>query len=493
MAATYHELTKHSLASVQSNRHGLDWPNQPLPFKIFSTLEGSPLPTALAPSSGGALEAIAGAFDVDAARVIDSALLARLCYYANGVTKVLRRPGGGMPFRAAACTGALYHIELYIACQDLPDLAAGLYHYGAHDHSLRLLRPGDYRSVLVAATGSEPRVASAQAVMVLTSTFWRNAWKYQARAYRHSFWDSGTILANLLAVACAQRLAASLVLGFADASVNALLDVDGRHEAAICLVALGSNGAILPAAPAVEPLHYPTQQLSHREVEYPAIVDAHTATSLPDGDAAAAWRPLGVAPAVQPAFDLPQTPPIEHVIAHRGSTRRFDPTAAIPLSQLEAMLRAATRPIPSDVAPPGRLTTPYLIVNAVDGLEPGAYQWDDGLHLVRSGGFRSEAGYLDLGQPLAADAAVNVYSLTDLHDVLGRLGDRGYRVAQLEGAIDGGRLYLAAYALGLGATGLTFFDDDVSRFFGVPDQAVMFLTALGTPQARVGPSSPSRA
>jgi hypothetical protein len=25
---------------------------------------------------------------------------------------------------------------------------------------------------------------------------WRNAIKYQAREYRHAFWDSGTILAN---------------------------------------------------------------------------------------------------------------------------------------------------------------------------------------------------------------------------------------------------------------------------------------------------------
>src|SRR5205814_1792831 len=74
-----------------------------------------------------------------------------------------------------------------------------VYHYGAHDDGLRRLRAGDFRRVLVEATGGEPAVAAAPVVAVCTSTFWRNAWKYRARAYRHSYWDSGTILANTLA------------------------------------------------------------------------------------------------------------------------------------------------------------------------------------------------------------------------------------------------------------------------------------------------------
>ena len=86
-----------------------------------------------------------------------------------------------------------------------------------------------------------------------------------------------------------------------------------------------------------------------------------------------------------------------------------------------------------------------------------------------------------MGQELAADASVNFYYLTDLHRVVDRFGDRGYRAAQLEGGILGGKVYLAAYALGCGATGLTFLDDDVTDFFS-PDaagKAVMFLIAVG--------------
>jgi hypothetical protein len=48
----------------------------------------------------------------------------------------------------------------------------------------------------------------------------------------------------------------------------------------------------------------------------------------------------------------------------------------------------------------------------------------------------------------------------------------------------GGCIELMAIASGLGATGLTFFDDEVTRFFqpATGDGQVMYLAALG--QAR---------
>ena len=78
---------------------------------------------------------------------------------------------------------------------------------------------------------------------------------------------------------------------------------------------------------------------------------------------------------------------------------------------------------------------------------------------------------------------MNVYSMSDLPRVLERFGNRGYRAAQLEGGITGGRIYLAAYAQRFGATGLTFFDDEVTEFFSphAAGKSVMFLVALGHP------------
>ena len=55
---TYHNGTTHSLQSVRNNPHYLDWENQPLPFKIYSTLEPLPLPRALPPVQMPTLAAV---------------------------------------------------------------------------------------------------------------------------------------------------------------------------------------------------------------------------------------------------------------------------------------------------------------------------------------------------------------------------------------------------------------------------------------------------
>jgi SagB-type dehydrogenase family enzyme len=491
--AEYHERTKHSPASVRASQHRLDWSIQPLAFKIYENVPTLPLPRELGTSTMPALTALAATGGGDVATP-DLRQLARLLYFSAGITRRKEYPGGQvMYFRAAACTGALYHIDVYVVSGELPGLAAGVYQFGPHDGALHQLRAGDHRARLVEASGAEPAVAGAPAVLVCTSTFWRNAWKYQARTYRHCFWDTGTLLANLLAVAAADGVPARVVVGFVDAAVNGLLGLDTEREMALALIPVGRAAQPAPEAPPLAPLTLATRPLSSREVDYPLIRAAHAASSLADPAAVRAWRdrlaalPSGAPapPATRvalPAF-APPAPPIETVIKRRGSARQFtrDPIA---LEALSAMLRAATRGIPFDGGSDGmRLAEANLIVNAVTGLAAGTYALDPAsasLLPLKRGDFRTVAGHLDLGQDLAADAAGDVYLLADLGRLLAA-GDRSYRAAQLAAAIAGGKLYLAAYALGLGATGLTFFDDDVIELFSphATDKDVMFLTAAG--------------
>jgi SagB-type dehydrogenase family enzyme len=125
-----------------------------------------------------------------------------------------------------------------------------------------------------------------------------------------------------------------------------------------------------------------------------------------------------------------------------------------------------------------------LAVNAVEGLDSGAYVYHRerrALECLKAGNFRAEAGYLGLEQQLPADSAVDVFLLASLQPILQRFGNRGYRAAQLEAGILSGKLYLAAYAQRLGATGLTFYDDDVTQFFSphAHGKSAMMLVALG--------------
>ncbi len=302
-------------------------------------------------------------------------------------------------------------------------------------------------------------------------------------------------------MASAHGVPTRVILGFVDASVNRLLGLDTQREVALSLVALGWGPGPLPQPPEVAPLSLETAPLSRQEVDYPAIRAMHAASSLATAQEAAAWRgrtpsmampePRGRLFALQPLGDE-EGPgdPIEAVILRRGSTRRFA-REAIAFSQLSTMLRAASGPVPADFLEPAEATLNhlYLVVNAVQGLPSGAYVYHparQALELLKEGDFRRQAGYLGLEQELPADASVDVFFLADLEPVLERFGNRGYRAAQLEAAIRGGRLYLAAYALGLGASGLTFYDDEATDFFSPHAQgkSVMFLVALGGPARR---------
>jgi SagB-type dehydrogenase family enzyme len=520
VAWRYHNATRHTYRSVRARERPLDWSNQPLPYKVYPDLAPIPLPRDLPASGVSALRAIGAPVRDGRERIPTLAQVAHLLFYSAGITRVRR--GGHVAFRAASCTGALYEIELYLVCQDLDGLAAGVYHFGPADAALRELRRGDFRRVLSQAAGDAPAVRHAPLTVVCTGTYWRNAWKYGARTYRHFGWDNGTILANLLAAATALDVPAGVVCGFVDDAVNELLGLDAGREVSLSMVPVGRRSAEPPPAPRLEALDLRTVPLSRSEVDYPIMREMHAASGLAAPREVALWREAaerraaGAAHARTGAVTVPLRASddvaagdrFEDVVLRRGSTRRFQRGAPWSLPQLAAALRAAalcfpadflgtlqTAPEPKDAgaaaAEPPLLNDAYLIVHAVEGLASGAYVLHRrplALEPLKEGSFRDQAGYLGLEQDLPADASVVVFFLADLRNVLGSLGSRGYRAAQLEAGILGGRLYLAAYAQRLGASGLTFYDDDVVEFFSphAAGKSAIFCMTLGrsVPRAR---------
>ncbi len=458
----YHNLTKHSWESVRRSGHALDWSNHPRPFKIYPDLEPLALPREFASTPAPA--------------PFDLSQLARLLYFTGGITKTRQYPGGEIQFRAAASTGALYEIELYVVCGPLEDLAAGVYHFSPAEMALRPLRRGDFRGLLGVAT---------PLLVVSTGTYWRNAWKYQARTYRHFGWDNGTMLANLHAMAAAQGWPAHLECGFVDADLNGLLGMDTEREVALTMVRLGqpdSSPPPPPELPRLSPETIPTIPYSRREVDYPEMRAMHQASSLASAEEVAAWGAPAQPRAPGP---LPGGASIEEVILRRGSARRF---ARQPITQAElaAILDCASGGLAADF--PGFIEL-YPIVHAVEGLDSGAYYYrgpGQSLELLKPGDFRRQAAWLGLEQDLPGDAAVAVFLLADLGRCLDRLGNRGYRAVHLEAGLLGGRMYLAAYAQDLGATGLTFYDDEVVEFFSphARGKSAIFLMAFGHPARR---------
>jgi hypothetical protein len=146
--------------------------------------------------------------------------------------------------------------------------------------------------------------------------------------------------------------------------------------------------------------------------------------------------------------------------------------------------------VPFDLASPDTLVEHLVNVQAVDAAEAGGYRY------TASGGFEPRTSVDDarragrrlcLDQPLGGDAAYTVFHAAALDPLLGAWGGRAYRVAQLEAGVVAGRLAMNAVALGAGATGLTFYDGLVSRYFRTT-AAPLLATAVGLPATAPAPT-----
>src|ERR687895_246236 len=266
-ASDYHEVTKHSETSLLTSRHYLDFDNKPIPFKIYLELHSTSLPTSFPTPQVNALSCISGITNkglnddsesltsqlgtepttkstdvINDIPYVDFSSLAEVLFFSAGITREIKYSYGKYYMRAASATGALYPIELYVVCDDIsPNLAAGVYHFSPADFSLTELRKGKYKKYLATATADNQDIVNSAIAIIFTSIAWRNAWKYQARSYRHWFWDSGVIAANLLATTHAMGLPSRLIMGFVDDYISQLLSLEDQNEAAIAIAAIGKG------------------------------------------------------------------------------------------------------------------------------------------------------------------------------------------------------------------------------------------------------------
>jgi SagB-type dehydrogenase family enzyme len=545
----YHNETKHSWESVRTDIHYLDWSNLPLPFKVYKDVPSIRLP-AVEPMGAPALVAISDSeAQLNAGSQLTLTALTRILRYSAGITHERLSPGGTIAFRAAACAGALYPIEVYVICDDLDSLPAGVYHFNPRDNALTPLRQGHYRAAIDQAADSLPAVTAAMAVFVLTAMSWRSSWKYRSRAYRYHYWDSGTILANALAVCSALDLPAKLVMGFSDNDISRLVGIDGQHELPLSLLAVGARSRTAVSrtdegGPDLPSLNMETVPLSGCEIQYPLIPYMHAESSLADTEQVRTWRDQAVRrpsllyghsesalglnsqsaaggadrgdawnleaaqrgsfgedeseSATAPSTLIPLRPRSVHtlptdgigdVILRRVSTRRFA-RKQMPFEDLSTIIERSTRGLACDFAAGGaQLNDVYVIANRIDGLASGAYYYrrrEQSLELVKQGEFSRDAAYLTLEQDLGGDSSATLFYMADLDRILRQLGNRGYRSAHIEAGVMLGKAYIAAYALGRGATGLTFYDDEVTGFFSphAAGKSCTLVVAIGIPGKR---------
>ena len=420
-----------------------DFARWPAPCKVYP--DGLPrveLPRAWPAIETPATAVLAGTAPA-AGAPLDLATLARLLHLSAGVVRVTEREDRPtLLFRAAGSAGGRFPLELYLAARGVDGLPDGVHWYDPVGHAL--LQIG-------------PPAGGVVTTLVVTGVPWRTAWRYSERAFRHVYWDAGTMLAQALALADSAGLEPRLRARFPDDQITTLVGADGVHEFPVALVSFGDG------TPVIEPGGAATKgKVDDVPLEFPLVTLAQHAG---DGDELGDPWPAGA-----PLDHTPGSRDLDAVILQRGSTRRMDATATVAREVFAFSLAAALRGI--DVPH-------YVAVHGVEGVDQGLYRWPDLRHPLRREPLREELLRVCWDQDLGRDAAFVVLGATDLD----RLDDHGYREAQLASGIVEGRLHLAAYALGIGASGMTFLDTEIERLLGEPLAALLF-TCVGVPTYR---------
>jgi SagB-type dehydrogenase family enzyme len=141
--------------------------------------------------------------------------LSRLLWAAQGLS--------GEMGRTAPSAGATYPLEVYAVVGDVSGLSSGLYHYLPQEHSLTLLKSGDFRENLSAASLNQKWVSDAPASLVLTAVYERTTRQYGERGIRYVHMEAGHAAENVYLQAEALGLGTVSVGAFDDKAVSGVL------------------------------------------------------------------------------------------------------------------------------------------------------------------------------------------------------------------------------------------------------------------------------
>jgi SagB-type dehydrogenase family enzyme len=516
----YHRRTKHHLSRYAAGPDGLDWSNQPGPFRTFSGAERVELPLladALA-TTWGELYVPGGA----RVRRADLTTVAVLCELSLGLSAWKEYRGSRWALRCNPSSGNLHPTEGYLVLPALPGLEAGVYHYDSHDHALEL-------RCRLTAEGSARLSANVPAgafLVALSSVHWREAWKYGERAFRYCQHDLGHAVATVRYAAAALGWSALLVDEPGDAAVSAWLGLDRDDDFPVHPLDREHPGALLIVGPAPLAGSAPdlraleggawagrANPLSREHVHWQVIDDAAGAATK-----SVAQEVEYITPPLPPLAAGPAVPAATLIRQRRSCLAldgRTSMDAAALYHLLDHLLRRAGVP-PWDVLPWPPQIDLALFVHRVRGLAPGLYLFErvadrgderrqafsprftwqhvEGcpahlpLYRLATSDLRAVAQRVSCHQDIASDGAFSLGMLAWYAEGVRRHGAWWYRRLFWEAGVLGQVLYLETEAAGLRGTGIgCYFDDAVHQVLGLTDerwQSLYHFTAGGPVEDR---------
>ncbi|RJL33396.1 SagB/ThcOx family dehydrogenase [Bailinhaonella thermotolerans] len=152
---------------------------------------------------------------------------------------------GTLMLKTSPAGGARHELEAYVAVLDVEDVAPGVYHYRAENHSLELVAEGFDAETAERLTYRQG-FGRAAFLCLLTAVFARSMYKYRdPRTYRIMTLNAGHLGQTFVLTCTALGLGPFQTAAFADTEVDALLGVDGVAEG--CVYVLGAGRPAEPA------------------------------------------------------------------------------------------------------------------------------------------------------------------------------------------------------------------------------------------------------
>jgi len=516
-AKAYHQRTKHHIGAYAKGPEGLDWEDQPDPFRRFAgcrqvalRLKARELATPFADLL------VPGAVSP---HPLNRDSLAIFCELAMGLSAWKVYGTAKWSLRCNPSSGNLHPTEAYLLLPAIDDEPAGLYHYVSHDHALE----ERCRADITTAIGEHGFLLD------LSSIVWREAWKYGERAYRYCQLDVGHLLACVRYAAACLGWRVTLLEQWDDAAIASALGLDrdadygsAEKEAADVMLAIhcaegfaGGNPAAIHAALMQGAWQGRANILSQQhEYRWPILEQVEQACQR---DGATANDDTTATPVASPLLGGEYLAALNaaEIIRRRRSAQAFDGTSTLPLSVFCRILDSLQ---PREGVPPLDLW-PYrprvhlvFFIHRVEGLKPGLYclprsregkailrqtmnpqfAWEAvagvpkhiPLALLVQAKCGNAASTLSCHQPIAADSAFALAMLAEFQQPLAQAEWR-YRHLFWEAGLLGQSLYLEAEAAKVRGTGIgCFFDDKVHEILGIEGDVLqdVYHFTLGTPQ-----------
>lgn len=404
--------------------------------------------------------------------------LQRFLSHSCGLTEKKVYSGGIYSLRSNPSAGALYPCELYLQARGVFNLADGIYHFEPLSGNIRLLHP------LHGGEGVEgywdQTVSVRGLVLLVTAIYYRSSWKYGHRALRYCLLDSGHLLGAIEAAIWCREDSASETQADGDPQVSGNSDTIPSGEGiAHCS---GYDLEIITRfnrRQLQEDFGFKNRELPIAMVRYGKETTAGVLCpdmQLPFINGSGFFiRDSVIELAFQETGDffgkqsrnttpyLADPDKLALAILQRRSIRAFTGTP-IGKKDYQSVLQAAMAGVGIDCNVPLQL---FVVVNRVEGMEPGLYIND---RCLRLGNLAATAGYLCLEQALGADSAVTVFLVGSPHN---------YLPLMLKAGLVGQRIYLAATLLGLGCSGIgAFYDQEVADFLET-DDLILYALAFG--------------